>query len=268
MKKKIIKSNNVAEIAYKISKGVYESTIEKKEGVRELATISGINEGSAKIIVVQIFPKLVNGQVFTRTLSFPFFDYFLNNILKDYGIEGLTNALHALKLHIEYGISRGDAKISLKKVYRKYLDVINKTDDLDEKEQEEIVATLKKERTKQEIIKELNNLKHTDPIMVVIKGKAYKRNNKTIAQIKFIRDFKCQICDLTIIKKDGNKYIEAAHITPKHLKGIESPDNIILLCPNHHKEFDLGVRLDIKHTIEVFEFVLNGITHRINLNLE
>lgn len=33
---------------------------------------------------------------------------------------------------------------------------------------------------------------------------------------------------------------DAAHITPKRHKGAELPSNILILCPNHHKEFDLG----------------------------
>lgn len=49
-----------------------------------------------------------------------------------------------------------------------------------------------------------------------------------------------KICSTTIMKKDGRKYVEAAHIKSKHLKGRETLSNIILLCPNYHKEFDLG----------------------------
>ena len=41
---------------------------------------------------------------------------------------------------------------------------------------------------------------------------------------------------------DGSFYIEAAHIKPKSQQGTETPDNILILCPNHHKEFDLGKR--------------------------
>jgi predicted restriction endonuclease len=52
--------------------------------------------------------------------------------------------------------------------------------------------------------------------------------------------------------------VEAAHIKPKHLKGGETLDNIILLCPNHHKEFDLGNTVLINHTKSNIEFSING----------
>lgn len=34
---------------------------------------------------------------------------------------------------------------------------------------------------------------------------------------------------------------ELHHITPISENGTETPDNIILLCPNHHKQADLGI---------------------------
>jgi putative restriction endonuclease len=138
----------------------------------------------------------------------------------------------------------------------------------DEKEQKELEEFYKKTKTKADILKELKNLKETDPEETTVNHKTYKRDNKTIAQIKILRDFKCQICSTSIIKKDGSKYVEAAHIKPKHQKGRETLDNIILLCPNHHKEFDFG-KLEIKsHDINQIEFLLNGQRHKIKLSVD
>ena len=132
----------------------------------------------------------------------------------------------------------------------------------DEKEQLELEKYYKT-KSRLEILEDLKNLKETDAEEIIVKHKSYKRDNKTIAQIKIIRDFKCQLCGIYIPKKNGEKYIEAAHIIPKHKKGRECPENIILLCPNHHKEFDLGALEIIKQYKEKFEFILN--TKRYNL---
>lgn len=86
--------------------------------------------------------------------------------------------------------------------------------------------------------------------------------------MKILRDFKCQICETTILKKDGKYYIEATHITPKKSKGSESPDNILILCPNHHKEFDLGDKKIIKRTTERIVFEINGKEYIISLELK
>ncbi len=135
----------------------------------------------------------------------------------------------------------------------------------DEKEQDELVKHFDKSKTKEQIIADLKNLKPTDSEEIEVNHKTYKRDNMTIAQIKILRDFKCQICGTTIKKKDGSFYIEAAHIKPKHLKGRETLDNILLLCPNHHKEFDFG-QLEIKnHDNDKVEFILNGQQYKIKL---
>ena len=81
-----------------------------------------------------------------------------------------------------------------------------------------------------------------------------------------MRDFKCQICSTSILKKDGSKYVEAAHIKPKNQKGRETLDNIILLCPNHHKEFDFGHLEIILHNINKIHFLLNDKQYKITLS--
>jgi predicted restriction endonuclease len=129
----------------------------------------------------------------------------------------------------------------------------------DEFEQQEIIKEFKKQnKSREDIIKELKSLNLNEPGIVKINTKAYKRDNRTITQIKILRDFKCQICQNTIKKKDGTYYSEAAHIEPKHRKGAESADKIVLLCPNHHKEFDLGELVIILQNKEAFHFILNG----------
>jgi len=138
----------------------------------------------------------------------------------------------------------------------------------DEKEQKELEQFFKRSKTKAEILNDLNNLQETDPEEIVVNHKTYKRDNKTIAQLKIIREFKCQICGLSIPKKDGSKYVEAAHIKPKYQKGRETPANIILLCPNHHKEFDLGEPKVIFHNTTRIEFILNEQRHKLKLLLE
>ncbi|WP_423776187.1 HNH endonuclease [Aliarcobacter skirrowii] len=51
--------------------------------------------------------------------------------------------------------------------------------------------------------------------------------------------------------------MEAAHIIPKKDKGNENKENILILCPNHHKEFDYGKRKIIEHTKKEIVFELN-----------
>jgi 5-methylcytosine-specific restriction endonuclease McrA len=132
--------------------------------------------------------------------------------------------------------------------------------------EKEILRDLTDEKRKK-LIEELKALTPSMPQQVVINGKTYDRDNKTIATLKILRDFKCQICGNSILKKNGERYIEAAHIKRKSEKGSETPDNILVLCPNHHKEFDLGDRNIINHSAERIVFELNGNRYDIDLSL-
>ncbi len=138
---------------------------------------------------------------------------------------------------------------------------------VDEVEQEEIIA-IDKLKNRQEIIRYLNSVVPIENEQIEYHGKRYKRDNKTIADIKIIRNFKCQICGNSILKKDGSFYIEAAHIVPKHKYGTEIPENILILCPNHHKEFDFGKRKVIAHDKEKIIFELNGKKYTIDISID
>ena len=98
-----------------------------------------------------------------------------------------------------------------------------------------------------------------------INGIKLKRDNATIAKLKILREFKCQICGTRIEKIDGTFYAEGAHIRPKRQGFPETPDNILILCPNHHKEFDFGKREVLEHNSEYVRFLLNGKEYRISL---
>ena len=53
----------------------------------------------------------------------------------------------------------------------------------------------------------------------------------------------CQVCHIPLVQADGSNYVEAHHVRPLAARhgGNDRADNIIVLCPNHHALFDLGV---------------------------
>jgi hypothetical protein len=72
--------------------------------------------------------------------------------------------------------------------------------------------------------------------------KSFKRNRKLVTDIKAKYQNKCQICGFTFKMATGAYYSEAAHIIPISSReaGVDSPDNIWVLCANHHKMLDMG----------------------------
>jgi hypothetical protein len=80
------------------------------------------------------------------------------------------------------------------------------------------------------------------PEEVEMKVKKVKRNVTLVAQMKERYENKCQVCGFTFKQINGNFYSEVAHIKPLSSKkmGVDTPSNMIVLCPNHHKMLDLG----------------------------
>lgn len=141
----------------------------------------------------------------------------------------------------------------LKQIYKYY---IGEEFDYDIIEQQKILAD----------IETIPNLENNENEFIVIQQKTYKRNNVLIAKIKRDRNFKCQICATKILKSNDEYYIEAAHIKAKKEKGNETKENILILCPNHHKEFDFGKREILKHTTNSIHFKLNDIEYELSFD--
>jgi hypothetical protein len=69
-----------------------------------------------------------------------------------------------------------------------------------------------------------------------------RKDSKIINVLKLAAGYKCQFpgCGQQILKKNGGVYIEVAHIKPVAKGGKSILGNLLVLCPNHHKEFDFG----------------------------
>lgn len=94
-----------------------------------------------------------------------------------------------------------------------------------------------------------------------------RKDNRIIKLLKITKDFLCQFpnCEKKILTKNGKYYIEVAHITPVSDGGKSILSNLIVLCPNHHKEFDYG-DLNITFRDEnKIEGILNGVKFVIKL---
>lgn len=92
-----------------------------------------------------------------------------------------------------------------------------------------------------------------------------RRDSWNVEILKELFCYRCQICGHSIPTRYGGRYVEAAHIRPKREDGPEVPRNILILCPNHHKEFDYGDVNNIEHKDNRVEFEMNGRSYAIEL---
>lgn len=92
------------------------------------------------------------------------------------------------------------------------------------------------------------------------------RDTKLVKDLKRQYKWKCQICGERLALRDGKHYAEGHHLLPLGVpyNGPDVAQNVIVLCPNHHAEFDYGSiaiepnTLVIIHTDE--QNVFNGKT--------
>ncbi len=114
---------------YLYAKKVYEGLVNRKSAVDHLQSC-GMNPGSASDYM-QNFKCMIEGKRYTRTNNAFATDYFLKNILTDYGTERLRDALSAVDLHIAYYKQvRGTTLQGIRDVYEKYLSYLERHTEL------------------------------------------------------------------------------------------------------------------------------------------
>lgn len=69
------------------------------------------------------------------------------------------------------------------------------------------------------------------------------RDTATAYALKAQYDFECQLCGTALEYAPGAYYVEVHHLRPlgRPHDGPDARDNMLVLCPNHHALFDLGV---------------------------
>lgn len=87
------------------------------------------------------------------------------------------------------------------------------------------------------------------------------RDTATARALKLRHRNQCQICGLAVPLWDGLTYAEAHHIRPlghPH-NGPDLPSNMLVLCPNHHAQCDLGaIRLNLPSLRQLPDHVIDA----------
>ena len=68
------------------------------------------------------------------------------------------------------------------------------------------------------------------------------RDTDMTKKVKALHNNECQMCGGFIELPNGKKYVEAHHIIPLGAphNGPDTPENIVVVCPNHHAMLDFG----------------------------
>ncbi|MGV3465399.1 MAG: HNH endonuclease [Heyndrickxia sp.] len=212
-------------LAYQVSKRYYDGIIKRQDAI-SLMKNAGMNVGSAAIYL-QVYSHLRDGETFTRTLKAESFDYFLENLLYDFGNSQLFKALAALKNHIEYYESTHKGKLLLiRELHHKYSKIYSKIEDSIVDEEEEITFPEGQERYR------LHRSKERNITLIKVAKSKYLEANKRLS---------CQVCDFSfeeIYGDLGKGFIEAHHVFPISELTQETTtklEDIVFVCSNCHR---------------------------------
>lgn len=139
------------------------------------------------------YKGMLEGMLCTRSIQPEIRDYMLSRIRWKYGDERLKTALNAYMKHILYYENKSKSKLHKERdLYDRYVELLkNQSAQTPEDE----LVSLMKDIQREEIIAELKSIKATDPEQITIHSRVYPRDSKTIAQLKLLRSFTCQICN-------------------------------------------------------------------------
>ena len=234
-------STTMIEQVYIYAREIYNNNIEVDQAVKLLVNDYKWAEGSARGYI-NVYNNIRNGEKYTWTINGNATDYYLKNIYKDDGYNALQIALKSVKLHIDYQENIQTIN-NIIEIYEKFKNVVNIDKDIQTvfAEIDEYIKNIEPERRDVEYNKLIRNDTH------IVRWLKEQFNNR------------CQFpnCTAKIMTKSGEYYVEVAHITPVAEGGMSTLNNLLVLCPNHHKEFDLGFRNIIKRDNEHIEGELN-----------
>lgn len=83
----------------------------------------------------------------------------------------------------------------------------------------------------------LDDVDIPDNVSEEVKINRIKRYQRIVNDLKIKYNWRCQLCEYSFKMDNGKNYCEAHHINKLSNNGSQSPENVIILCPNHHRVF-------------------------------
>jgi 5-methylcytosine-specific restriction protein A len=216
-------TKEMIEAGYKKAADVYHERISRQQAIDDLTKIHGMNSSSASDTIVN-FKKIMDGEKYVRTNNAEQTDYILTNILKDYGIARLENAIKATNEHVNYYEGLGKSKLNqIREIVSKHEKfLLSKTESIYPDE-------LNKPETLFEGIKK------------TVLVNTYERNPE--ARSKCIQNYgvQCVVCGFDFEKKYGDigkGFIHVHHLTQLSEIGqgyeVDPINDLRPVCPNCH----------------------------------
>jgi hypothetical protein len=96
----------------------------------------------------------------------------------------------------------------------------------------------------------------------------FVRDSVNIKTLKKMYEYRCCMCNTILRRPHKKPYVEGCHIQSLEEGGFDTPDNVLILCPNHHKELDHGALSIEPTTLQIKHFDETNLLHNQSLRLK
>jgi predicted HNH restriction endonuclease len=89
----------------------------------------------------------------------------------------------------------------------------------------------------------INDLGSDTPEKIPVSGVVYARDTRVRREVLLRAKGKCELCGKQgFLQRNAERYLEAHHIIALANDGADRTNNVIALCPEHHREAHFGMR--------------------------
>lgn len=228
--------------AYEVGRDWLNGAISRSNAIKTLSDQYGLNPVSAGDML-QVLKAMLAGERFTRSISAPAADIYLNRL----SVEGdplvMKSAIVALDKHIEY--YEGIRPVTLQKL-RNTCDTwrtwpVDRTiEEIDAELQKQVATMLAAPAAKRQ--KGLPP-PGTKPNVSYAKVKVFHRSAAVVAEVILRANGKCETCKQPapfLRARDGRPYLEVHHKKKLADGGEDTVENAVAVCPNCHRFHHYG----------------------------
>lgn len=226
----------------------YGQIVYKMHNRRLAEAVWGVNENNSTWEYINVFGDLEYIDIDIKRFN-SFIGY-----KDEYKPQGFTNVDHKKIEKLENNYGSLDEIISLlndKKIIKIEENIEEQVTLIGDVEVESIIENIDDEKFI-EYIKSLDSSASYETIQKCVKVRKY--NKKLLDDMKKLAKYTCQVDGCNRGKEHGVSIVEAHHIEKFSLTQNNKPENILILCPNHHR---LIHKTNAKIDIEKFEIDYN-----------
>lgn len=222
---------------------VFDGKVSPAVAAKQLNSDIGLNESSAKDFFAQ-YRRMLQGEVFKRSLSAEALQYFLPRILATRGRDAADRALSATWKHIAYYESLDGTHLNrLRSVAANFQNSLSGTMSAQVINAAFEAAVAKSQNDSN--IERQARLAAADPVPTIqtVTAAVFRRNADVVAEVLARANGICESCKKQAPFKrrsDNSPFLEVHHRKPLADGGHDTVENAVALCPNCHRKAHYG----------------------------